>query len=123
MSKNLGRLTKDLFNAKKLKSEHNAEIKLLNVDIKAIETLLLEEMQSQDLLKLSDEFGTVYISRQTVPKVINWDAFYEHIRKHNAFEMLERRPSKKAFQESYEQGIPIPGIDPVVFDEVRTRKT
>ena len=125
MADELGKIAADLFRAKEMKSEMNKELSLLNTEIKEIEVQLLDAMKACDppILKLGNEYGTVYVSTQTVPKVINWDAFYEHIRKNNAFEMLERRPSRAAFRELHEQGLAIPGIDPVTFDEVRTRKS
>lgn len=123
MAKDIGVLTQKLFSAKAKKADLNANLKELNSLIKMIEIDLLHEMEEQKLLKVSDQSGTVYISRQVVPKVLNWDEFYEYIRKNNYFHLLERRPSRGAFRESYELGEQVPGVDPVLFDEVRTRKT
>ena len=119
----LGDLTQRLFKAKLVKSEYNRQIEELNKTIREIEIQLLDEMQRQNLFKISDATGTVYIARQTVPKVVDWNAFYDYIWKHKAFHMLERRPSKSAFQEQHELNQEIPGVEPVVFDEVRTRKS
>ena len=123
MPKDLGKLKDELFAFKEKKTTLNAEISRINAEIKLIEIDLLHEMQEQKLLKIGDESGTVYISRQVVPKVVNWDVFYEYIRENSYFHMLERRPSRPAFRESYELGEQVPGVDPVLFDEVRTRKT
>ena len=123
MSKDLGQLKERLFELKQKKTDFNAEIKHLNGMIKLVEIELLTEMQEQKLLKIGDENGTVYITNQVAPKVVNWDAFYEYIRENDYFHLLERRPSRPAFRESYELGQAIPGVDPVLFDEVRTRKS
>jgi hypothetical protein len=123
MAKNVGKLASELFHLKNTKANHNAAIKLINGDIKLIEASLLKEMEDQGLMKVADANGTVYISRQVVPSVVNWDEFYDYIRTHNYFHLLERRPSRGAYRESYEQGEQVPGVDPVLFDEVRTRKT
>jgi hypothetical protein len=123
MSKNLGRLSSQLFELKTKKSMLNAEIKELNGVIRITEIKILDEMKEQGGVKFSNEAGTVYVSQQVVPKVVNWDLFYKYIKDTDYFHMLERRPSKLAFRESYEQGQQVPGVDPVVFDEVRTRKT
>jgi hypothetical protein len=123
MDKEIGHLVETLFEYKNRKTALNAEVTELNGYIRETELKLLDKMKDENLDKLSSKtYGTVYIATQTVPKVINWDAFYKYIQENGAFEMLERRASRKAFQESYEQGIIIPGVDPVVFDEVRTRK-
>ena len=120
----LGILTAKLFDAKAAKTQINQELKLLNSEIEEIEVRLLLEMQRQKLVKIGDdEHGTVYISRQVAPKVVDWDALYQYIAQHQYFHLLERRASLKSYREMYEQGEEVPGIEPVVFDEVRTRKT
>lgn len=123
MAKDIGKLTDRLFDLKEKKSETNATLKELNEDIRLVEVELLDEMHKQGLYKAGGLRGGVYISRQVVPKVINWDEFYDYILEHEYLHMLERRVSRKAYQEQYEDGQDVPGIDPVVFDELRTRKS
>lgn len=123
MAKDIGKLTDRLFDLKEKKSETNATLKELNEDIRLVEVELLDEMHKQGLYKAGGLRGGVYISRQVVPKVVNWDEFYDYILEHEYLHMLERRVSRKAYQEQYEDGQDVPGIDPVVFDELRTRKS
>jgi len=121
--KDLGTLSKKLFALKDKKADFNTEITFINAEIKEIELELLDGLHEQNLTTLGDGTRTVYISKQTVPHVINWDALYTFVRENNAFEMLHRRVSQKAFLEYFEQGMSVPGIDPAVFDEIRTRKS
>lgn len=122
MAKDVGKLTDQLFDLKERKAELNADLKVVNEDIRRVEVELLNEMQTQGLYKAGNSRGGVYISRQVVPKVENWDEFYDYIRDYDYLHMLERRVSRKAFQEQYEEGQDVPGVAPVVFDELRTRK-
>lgn len=122
MAKNVGKLTDTLFDLKERKSDLNADLKKVNEKIRETEMELLDEMHKQGLYKAGGKRGGVYISRQIVPKVVNWDEFYDYVLEHNYLHMLERRVSRKAYQEQYEDGQDVPGIDPVVFDELRTRK-
>lgn len=123
MAKDIGKLTDRLFDLKEKKSATNATLKELNEDIRQVEVELLDEMHKQGLYKAGGLRGGVYISRQVVPKVVNWDEFYDYVLEHEYLHMLERRVSRKAYQEQYEDGQDVPGIDPVVFDELRTRKS
>ena len=123
MAKDLGKLTERLFDLKERKANLNADLKDLNGDIREVEMELLDEMHKQGLYKAGGKRGGVYIARQVVPKVVNWDEFYDYVKEHEYFHMLERRVSRKAYQEQYEDGQDVPGIDPVVFDELRTRKS
>ena len=123
MAKDIGKLTDRLFDLKEKKADTNAVLKELNEDIRQVEVELLDEMHKQGLYKAGGLRGGVYISRQVVPKVVNWDEFYDYVLEHEYLHMLERRVSRKAYQEQYEDGQDVPGIDPVVFDELRTRKS
>jgi hypothetical protein len=125
MSDTLSELSTELFTAKAEKAEHNAQIKLLNEDIRDYEHRIWQIMETADppLLKFSTRDGTIYISPQVVPKVVDWDAFYGYIRKTEAFHMLERRPSRAAFRELHEAHKLVPGVEAVEYDEVRTRKS
>ena len=123
MAKDIGKLTDRLFDLKEEKADTNAKLKELNGDIREVEIELLNEMHNQGLYKAGGARGGVYISRQVVPKVENWDEFYDYIREHDYLHMLERRVSRKAYQEQYEEGQDVPGVAPVVFDELRTRKS
>lgn len=123
MAKDLGMWTDRLFKAKNKKAKLNDQLKKVNDEIRQLEITVLDEMHKQGLFKASGSDGTVYIARQVVPKVVNWDAFYDYIHEHEYYHLLERRPSRKAYQEHYEDGQQVPGVDPVVFDELRTRKS
>ena len=123
MSQKLGAIATELFNLKQQKSELNSKVTELNKQIKEIEVTLLQEMQNADVVKFSTGHGGVYVNRQVVPKVVEWDKFYKYIAEHKYFHLLERRPSKSGYKEFYELGENIPGVEAVVFDEVRTRKS
>ena len=118
----MGKLSRELFALKEKKAEHNKCVTVLNEEIKIVELKLLDAMREEELPKISNDLGTIYISPQVVPSVVNWDAFYEYVSKTNSFHLLERRLTKTAFREMHENGESIPGVDPVSFDEVRTRK-
>lgn len=122
MAKDVGKLTDQLFDLKEQKADINVELKSVNEEIRTVEVALLDEMHKQGLYKAGNKRGGVYISRQVVPKVSNWDALYDYIKEHDYMHMLERRISRKAYQEQYEDGQDVPGVEPVVFDELRTRK-
>ena len=123
MTDTLNELSTELFAAKAEKAEHNAQIKLLNEDIRDYEMRIWKLMDEDKLLKFATDRGTIYLSPQIVPKVVDWDAFYEYIERNQAFHMLERRPSRAAFRELHEAHKPVPGVEAVEFDEVRTRRS
>ena len=123
MTATLSELSHALFNAKEEKKRLNGLIASLNEEIRDYESKIWQIMEADDLLKFSTPDGTVYISPQVVPKVVDWDKFYGYIKETEAYHMLERRPSRAAFRELHEAHKAIPGVEAVEFDEVRTRRS
>jgi hypothetical protein len=122
MAKDLGALTAQLYTLKESRAALTTQVKETNADIMKVERTLLDEMQKQGLYKAGNKDTSVYISRQVVPKVTDWDALYAYIAKHGYFHLLEKRASRTAYREQYENGQSVPGLEPVIFDELRTRK-
>jgi hypothetical protein len=123
MTDTLNDLSFVLFSAKEEKSKLNERISELNKEIRDYEHRIWALMDEDKLLKFATEQGTIYLSPQIVPKVVDWEAFYGYIGKNQAYHMLERRPSRAAFRELYEAHKPVPGVEAVEYDEVRTRRS
>ncbi len=52
----------------------------------------------------------VSVVTEDVPKVENWDKFYDYIAKNKAFELLGKSIKKEAIEERLEAGKKIPGL-------------
>lgn len=123
MTATLSELSHALFECKEKKRQINKDLMDLNEQIRELEHRIWQCMESDDLLKFTTPDGTIYISPQIVPKVVDWGKFYEYIKETEAFHMLERRPSRAAFRELHEAHKAVPGVEAVEFDEVRTRRS
>lgn len=65
-----------------------------------IEIEFLRRFNEQGIDRVaSKEFGTAYRSTRRSVKVDDPEAFMEHIKEHEAWELIEKRPSKKAVEE------------------------
>ena len=122
MTDTLNELSQALFGYKAEKKRLNDRITEMNREIRDLELRIWTLMDEDELLKFTTNDGTIYLSPQIVPKVVDWDAFYGYIYKNQAYHMLERRPSRAAFRELYEAHKPVPGVEAVEYDEVRTRR-
>ena len=125
MSATLNELSAALFKRKNEKAELNKRITELNGEIRELEMSIWENMnedKDNPLMTFATSDGTIYLSPQIVPKVVDWNAFYGYIKKTDGFHMLERRPSRAAFRELYKAHKPVPGVEAVEYDEVRTRR-
>jgi hypothetical protein len=123
MTATLNELSTQLFALKDEKAQLNGRITEINGLIRDLEHSIWKLMDEGELLKFTTNEGTIYLSPQIVPKVVDWDAFFGYIYRNQAFHMLERRPSRAAFRELYEAHKPVPGVEAVEYDEVRTRRS
>ena len=123
MHDTLNNLSLSLLNAKSQKKALNDQITDLNKEIRDLELRVWELMDEDNLLLFKTPKGTIYLSPQVMPKVVDWDKFYGYINETQAFHMLERRPSVTAFRELHEAHKLVPGVEAVEFDAVRTRKS
>jgi len=78
-----------------------------------IETDFLRRFNEQGTDSVSSrEFGTAYRSTRSSATVADWDIFFGHVQDNDAWELIERRPSKKAVQEFREANDDmVPGLN------------
>jgi len=46
----------------------------------------------------------------THPQMKDWDAFYEFVREHERFDLMQKRPSERAIADMWEAGEEVPGV-------------
>ena len=87
---------------------------------RAIETLeklegelknyFIENLPKSQASGIAGRVARVQIETKPVPQVSEWNDFYTYIRKNNAFELLQRRPSESAVKERMDAGERVPGV-------------
>ena len=76
------------------------------------EGLLIQQMQKQSITAAGGKALRVGLSKpEYVPHVVDWSAYYAHIKATGDFELLERRPGKAACRERWEAGELVPGVE------------
>lgn len=91
----------------------DSKLKDLKKHYREKEEKIIEQMVEEGALKVSGHEATISMSVNTVATVKDWDAFYEYIRKEDAFHLLERRPASKPWREEVEirRGEAVPGVE------------
>lgn len=104
----------DKINAMHAKREEKraleAKIKELEGEIRVIEVDLINTMDSQGVKLSQTDRARAEVIEATYPQVENWEEFWAYIRKHNAFHLLERRPSSASCNEMFGLRKAIPGV-------------
>jgi hypothetical protein len=105
-----------LFDLREKKREHEAAAREIEEIIEAKSIVIMAELNAQGLDKATGHKARIGISVSVVPQVEDWDKFYAFIRRNNAFELLERRPSAGAFREhaAARRDKTVPGAVPYV---------
>lgn len=105
------------------KRELEKQVKEISSEMSALESELIDQMDAEETTKSAGKAASVSITKSVVPAVENWDVFYEFIREHNYFHMLERRPAVLACREMFEHNGQIPGVVPFVKRKLNLNTT
>jgi len=93
-------------------TELNKQSDELSKERKALEADILDMLDNSGMKRASSYKFSASAIEETVPTVTNWDALYSYIVENNAPFLLQRRPSVKPFQELFESGENVPGVEP-----------
>jgi hypothetical protein len=119
---NLGELA-DLYD--KIRAERIA-IDKLSEEKKAYESTLraalIEGLKKANLSVAGGTRVRATLGTKHVPQVRDWTALYEYVRKHRAFELLQKRISTTAVVERWDSGKTVDGIDAIVVDDLSINK-
>lgn len=89
-------------------------------EIAGEEEQLIELMDAQGVQRSTGSMATVSIVESIKPSVQDWDQFYDYIKRHDYFHLLDRRPSVNGCRELFEKNGRIPGVVPFTKRTVRT---
>ena len=110
------------------KLEHREEIEIINKQLKKIkekdrllDAILIEKMDEQGLSRTANDMSSVTVKEDSVPEVVDWDVFYEHIQETGEFSLLHRRVSSAAWNESVKIK-DVPGVKATQLRKVNLRK-
>jgi len=110
------------------KLEHREEVEIINKQLKKIkekdrllDAILIEKMDAQGLTRTANDMSSVTVKEDSVPEVVDWDVFYEHIQKTGEFSLLHRRVSSAAWNESVKIK-DVPGVKATQLRKVNLRK-
>lgn len=124
----LSKIVKAHINIRDARAQLKKQFDEADVDLKAaqgkLENALLDHLNKHGMESVRTEFGTFYAQEEMTPSASDWNALYEWIKEHDAWEALERRIKRtfiKEYAEAHSGGLP-PGVS--VFREriVRVRR-
>lgn len=96
----------------------------LKEDQELLANMLLDFLNKNGLQNVSTEGGIVYKQESITPTGADWGAFYDFIKKNDAFEALEKRIKVgfiKEYMDAHDGGVP-PGVSVYRSYEAKIRR-
>lgn len=94
-----------------LKKKHSEELAPINEKMMKIEGWLMRDLQTRKVQSQKTAEGTAFIQKSTKATVRDRDAFLDHVKKNDAWDLIENRVSKSVVEDHLENtGEIVPGV-------------
>lgn len=60
---------------------------------------------------IAGKLARIQLGAKHIPRVVDWDKFYAHVKKTGNFDLMQRRLSEGAVQERWENKKDVPGVE------------
>jgi len=100
----------------------DAESKAIGEEIRNLEHDLQDLMDGVGITSAKGLSASVSLTEQTVPKIDDWDLFWDYIKSEDASYMIQRRVTASAFNDLLKAGVEVPGVSPATIRKVNKRK-
>lgn len=118
----MGSIIDRLFELRTEKSELNSKIKVVNIEMEALEEALFTRLDNEETIKAAGKLAGVTITTLVVPNVVDWTAVHQYIVDNDACYLLEKRVSAAPWRELLAMGTQIPGTEPFEKRSLSLRK-
>ena len=108
----LGSTIDTMWALREKKRDLDAQTKVVEGEIKALETLMFELLDAQDTRKAEGKRASVSVSEAVVANVEDWDALWPWIAKNKFFHLVQKRVSDPGMRELWALGKVVPGTQP-----------
>lgn len=109
--------------AESIKAEAKEQVDVIESKMQKLGAYLHQQMDTLGVTSLKSESGTAFLSTIDYARVENWDATLDFIKDNDAYELLEKRVSKKVVRDYIESTRKVPpGIMYGTKVEVSVRK-
>lgn len=121
-AKSIGHRADFLYTADEDRLTLQREVDAMKKFLSKLEKWFIQNLPEGDATGIAGKVARVQIKQKERPSVMNWDKFYDHIRKNKAFELLNRAVNIKAVKERWEEGREVPGVEKFFYKDVSVTK-
>jgi hypothetical protein len=110
LPKTLGACADRLYELKDLKKQAKEAVDILEAEEKSIKEHIINSMPKTDS-GAAGKYARVSVVTKQVPQLKDDAAFFAYVKKHNRFDLMQRRLADAAVKEMWDAGKEVPGIE------------
>lgn len=84
--------------------------------------IIISRLKTAELDGAKGKMATASITTDKQARITDWPAFWEYCIEHDANDLVQKRPATLAIKARWEDGIEIPGIEPVELEDLSLTK-
>jgi hypothetical protein len=100
--------------------QHQADA--IEEEEKALKAHIIKNLPLSKATGIAGKLCSVTLETKSVPAVEDWGSFYKYIKKHNAFDLLQRRVNEKAVQARWDDKQEVPGVGTITVNTLSISK-
>lgn len=117
-----GAMIDEMYEIRTQKQVLESEAKKFGEQMKLLEASIITRLDQDETTMSRGKTASAILTETVVPKVDDWDGFYQYIQENEAFHLLQRRVSTAAARETLEAGENISGISTFTKRAISLRK-
>lgn len=99
-----------LFKTKAERLKQQKVVDSLEADEVALREHIIQNLPKSNATGIAGKLARVTVSNKEVVQIEDWPAFYKYIKKHDAFDLMQRRCAPQAIEARLEAKVKIPGV-------------
>lgn len=108
--KEIGACADLLFRMRERRLTAQKAVEAMEKDEGALKEHIIQTLPKSKASGVAGKLARVTVELKEVPQVKDWPAFYKYVKRHDAFDLLQRRLSKEAVELRLEDG-DLPGVE------------
>ena len=117
-----GKLIDDMYALRLEKEELTSAAKKLGTQLDLMQAEIIDRLDADETTMSRGKLASAILTETVVPKVDDWDGFYQYIHDNEAFHLLQRRLATTAYREMLEAGEVISGVSTFTKRAISLRK-
>lgn len=111
-----------LYNLRKQRLEIEKQVNELKLQEATCKADIIEQLRAVSLEGAKGSIATAAITHKTKPNVVDWDSFYKYVSDNQMFELLHKAVTVSLWSSLRDDGIDVPGTEPVTVVDLSLTK-